>query len=1004
MPIQWQPKINRLWGKIEEEEQKLVAPPSEQELPPAEYLCEQEAPPIEPEEELGAWERYNPFYWLEEYYSRPAAAAITGFFRRGLPTPPSPEQYEKWAKLPPEERIKATTQWEREAKERVAQEYEEWEAPKYLRGAIELGLEMPLYMAAPTAIAMRAGLVAKPWLGARVLAKFLTPIAKTEAVMARPMVKAAERITAAQQNRILKQQLAQRIQSELPSLGIPAKSRDTVSRILLNVKQAGLPPKKEAATIKRLLTQADLGLYTPDIAKLAPRIKQVNLPAISRAVSLYRPSPKVQRKIGNEVADNLTAYLSRVYKQKVLSPAEYQRAAGIRPTGWRARLWGKVDKFTAGSSRPERLLESIDRYIPDAPMQRVFYGTANNAWRQVWHTYIPLYDRVKVLGGRKGIQGLYDLVRRPIGQTLGAKELTSLDRIAIHLYTNQPTARRHLALSFGLPHTHKSYRDIAKVAGTITPEEKAIARELQSTVLALQSPIDDAYRFMWNKEMFRETGYFPVRVLRDPLRDIGWGIKLEGVGERRLAQMLFASGYPTARLPKGFTRMRVKGAINPLNLDVVDVTLRHIWEGSNFARLYPSLRDLQRLLGNKKLGTAIISAKGKPTYDQLEKWLIDQGSQSYMRVNNEVEAVIRGFRRNAIVSFLGWNVVTGMKQLASWMLGVTKSPYGFKGAMKGMSDYMAHPKYVEQVIKRKAPEVYARSRRLGGAAMEREIAEIAREAERAFGWRRGYWRVKDTATALIRATDKSVVYSLWYGNYREALARGVPEEKAIEMAHKLIRQTQPYFTPKDLAGYWRMGELSRMLTIFTNQLNQNWNYLLYDILGPVRAKTISKPEAFRRIMQGLVSQALIIGAINRSNPAMDVREVGHDLAFQTLSMFPLIGSWMSGGIAGFTESGVIPFEVLQSLSRSIYLANKGDWDKLGKRALPELAALGVGVPLSQPRRTIEGVVALAGKKSDDWLRLIWSEYVRERAGEEEIGLPERELPGRGLPSRELPGR
>ncbi len=77
----------------------------------------------------------------------------------------------------------------------------------------------------------------------------------------------------------------------------------------------------------------------------------------------------------------------------------------------------------------------------------------------------------------------------------------------------------------------------------------------------------------------------------------------------------------------------------------------------------------------------------------------------------------------------------------------------------------------------------------------------------------------------------------------------------------------------------------------------------------------------------------------------------------------------------------------------IYNANKQEWDRLGKASL-KLGAYGAGIPYSQPKRTISGVIDLAANKSDDWMRLMYSEYARKKATGETGTTPTRTRPVR----------
>jgi hypothetical protein len=75
--------------------------------------------------------------------------------------------------------------------------------------------------------------------------------------------------------------------------------------------------------------------------------------------------------------------------------------------------------------------------------------------------------------------------------------------------------------------------------------------------------------------------------------------------------------------------------------------------------------------------------------------------------------------------------------------------------------------------------------------------------------------------------DQATTVSLWLGAYRSQLAKDSNVDSAIAYADKAIRRTQPQSGMVHLPGMFRSTPTLKMLTIFRNQPNQNFN-LMYD--------------------------------------------------------------------------------------------------------------------------------------------------------------------------------
>jgi hypothetical protein len=223
---------------------------------------------------------------------------------------------------------------------------------------------------------------------------------------------------------------------------------------------------------------------------------------------------------------------------------------------------------------------------------------------------------------------------------------------------------------------------------------------------------------------------------------------------------------------------------------------------------------------------------------------------------------------------------------------------------------------------------------------------------------------------------------VWRAAFDRAIDAGMSEKAAARYALKITRRTQPFFSVKEVPDFWRSGEGFRMLTMFQNQLMHNFNYIRTFIISEMKHQRISKAEAIRRLIQGIIIPAMLIGIISYSRLPKDAADFAKMTAAPLVAIFPLIGPIFSGAIQGFYDTTTpVTFQALQQASEAVYQAAKGQWDKF-LREIPEVVGMATGLPTVAPKRFIQAVISIASGKSDDWLELIWGTYIRERARKE----------------------
>ena len=165
-----------------------------------------------------------------------------------------------------------------------------------------------------------------------------------------------------------------------------------------------------------------------------------------------------------------------------------------------------------------------------------------------------------------------------------------------------------------------------------------------------------------------------------------------------------------------------------------------------------------------------------------------------------------------------------------------------------------------------------------------------------------------------------------------------------------------------------------MLTQFTNQSNKNLNYYDYNIVGKLKAGKITKGQAAYKVLFSYVLPMMLMGMIARGGRLpKDLKELGGDMIKYPLHGAFLIGSLVSNAVDDYGDWSVPTAQAFVDTSSTISNLMDAEWERAGKSGIKATAEI-LGLPYSQVYRTYTGVRALMEGRTDDWRRIVWSEY------------------------------
>jgi hypothetical protein len=355
------------------------------------------------------------------------------------------------------------------------------------------------------------------------------------------------------------------------------------------------------------------------------------------------------------------------------------------------------------------------------------------------------------------------------------------------------------------------------------------------------------------------------------------------------------------------------------------------------------VKRLHRIFGDWDVKKAITKTYGGQFNEKILKYIDDIANPNIYKAVGSAGKVSRTLRRNAALSYLTMNAVTVLKQAPSiaYYLGYA-SPFDLMGSV---AQFTAHMRETIEFIHERDPQMKHRS-------MERVLEELKvldgnlyKRIVRGVG-KYGMWP--------IQAMDKAVTTIGWKAVYDRSIRQGLSEEEAIKAAQKATLLTQPAARAKDIAEIYRTGEGWNWLLMFTNQLNQIWNIVSYDIPNNFR-----NGEAIQGMMQitGFVVGALAMGVITRRRPPETGGEVVKDLLNQLFSAVPIVGGNLKSGFQGWLFStGVDPFPLAKEIGSTLRKAYEGDMDLDDILRMYTEGMVALGIPTVTPKRIITAVV------------------------------------------------
>jgi len=478
----------------------------------------------------------------------------------------------------------------------------------------------------------------------------------------------------------------------------------------------------------------------------------------------------------------------------------------------------------------------------------------------------------------------------------------------------------------------------------------------------------------YNVKVEKVADYFPMNRRRlETEQDPDSLMAMDIIGD---AVMKKGHGVDFASVERGFNISRQDIADRnqrPLNLDFMGVALRAIDNQEHFINYAGIQKMYNNLKADDAVRNAIILNHGEAAWKTFDRYMNEAINPRTAYVGLDyISQRLRETRRALGTLFLGFNVITAMKQYPSAHLALKYTTIG--QLYKSMTASIFRLKTLEDKIFPFAPALKNR-------IVEREIGEIMqgvtnlstidilRQLQIAEN------QIGKVAFKMLLNMDRRAVLAVYDAVYQHQ-RQLVSEKEARDIAAKAIIETQPQGRRIDLPQAHRTNnEWYRMVLMFTNQLNQIYNMMVFDM--PAEWKRKERGKAMVGLASIMASSVMIYMASHGGSWPEDDEDQAAAFFDAIMGSFassiPLLGNLVMSQVRGYSPS-VSPLDsVVQGFKFTVAKFKSGKTFEAMLDTMIAVAALsGIKIPATQFNRLRKGILDLTSGESEDIRRLIYS--------------------------------
>lgn len=707
------------------------------------------------------------------------------------------------------------------------------------------------------------------------------------------------------------------------------------------------------------------------VRALQERIKTEKIRSLEGLQKIYAEIQAIKIVGKQKVQDiikqkNLVHQLKTEILKGLVSKGEIDKARPVLKSTAKTAGMPKVARLL--TLRPTRIFDMLDGGQKfEGPHNQIFYNDVNkavdtelkeSAKRKLSFTQFLKANKktISYFGEKFEIEGEIYTKEEMIGVYNAAK---NPEKLASVVYGNNIS-----------PET------INKIVSKLTPFDKATGDFIEKEYDANWERLNRAFIEYTDgkQELGKVKGYSPIKRL---------GRSGDPTDQELASEMLERKGLKKAYAERGFTKERVKipkEFQTPVRLDEVSIWYEQLAKQEHFISHGNLVKQLQRIVSDKEYRENLLNNPklGQAYIDTLQHYVDRVANPRIYRGFGQAEKLATALRGNVATAYLAYNLVTILKQAPSGLLflGKVDPTYILSGYQELTSDYANTLKMIQD-----------KSGQMANRSIEREMEELKNINVGSYDKIKN--KIGRAGFEGIYLMDRYVTYGGWLGAYRQGLDAGLSDEEAARAADKIALMTQPAASAKDLAEIYASDEFLNWFTQFTNQLNQIYNILTYDI--PAQAKGGEYKNALLGLL-GVAMSSYLIYSISHGRFPTSKKDIKTAFSEQATSSVPIIGSMIVSANNGFKGSTVPAMASGEAIAEITYqiARDKKDSDaedqawEIGISKALELLAVSQGLPYNQPKKTLKGALRYLEGETDDPRELIWSEYMLKTKEDEWI--------------------
>ncbi|MDR1647808.1 MAG: hypothetical protein LBR88_07230, partial [Zoogloeaceae bacterium] len=667
------------------------------------------------------------------------------------------------------------------------------------------------------------------------------------------------------------------------------------------------------------------------------------------------------RALENEISTNIVENARRTDR------AEPTRSE----SGYRVRhfvAWAK-----AAHMRASTIIRMLDGGVDNGPLWQALCAPANRAgdretamMAQMVEKLTKIIDPVLKLGRMEGKGRHYPTINR---------SLNTAERLALALNFGNAGNIQRVLDGFGW-----NMQQVTPVLSSMTATEWQSVQEIWDMLEELRPLIAEKERRVYGKEpdwvepvpltvttadgqtLTLRGGYFPIRY------DRNMSSKAFGHEEADAARQALRGAYTSATTRRGFTKNRAERVENMPVLLTLSGLYSGITDVIHDLAWHEWLIDANRILRSEKISDAIRATQGNEVLEALREWVNGNAEGDHGAQHAIDKLLFTPMRRYVSVAGLGLNVISAAVQPLGFIQSTER--IGVKWVGRGVAKALTNPRGLARQVNGMSVFMHNRAR-----TMFRELNEIRNNIEGVS--RAQQWMGRYGFFLMLRA-QALVDYPTWWGGYEKALASGVEEARAIELADQAVIDSQGSGMFKDLSKIER-GQGVKIFTVFYSFMGTNLNLAFVAMSQKERGKRLA--SLFWLMVATPVLSSLLRSALipDDDDDEWDMDKLAKRLGQEQLAF--LMGSFvglrefqnLSRLVTGDTArySGPTGLRPIGDAFQFSQQAMQGEMDDAFRKASINLLGDLLGLPSAQINRSWTGAEALLEDDTDNPAALVF---------------------------------